>query len=48
LSRDLIHGSVLVMPGDTQRLYQHALPKRTAVATPRINLTFRRINAGGR
>jgi alkylated DNA repair dioxygenase AlkB len=40
-SLELAHGSLLVMAGDTQRLYQHALPKRTGVQTARINLTFR-------
>jgi alkylated DNA repair dioxygenase AlkB len=45
LPLDLVHGSLLVMAGDTQRLYQHALPKRAGVAAPRINLTFRRIEA---
>lgn len=43
LSLELAHGSLLVMAGDTQRLYQHALPRRARVAAPRINLTFRRI-----
>ena len=43
LSIDLAHGSLLVMAGATQRLYQHALPRRARVAGPRINLTFRRI-----
>ena len=48
LSIELAHGSLLVMAGDTQRLYQHALPKRAGVMRPRINLTFRRIDAGMR
>ena len=42
LSIDLAHGSLLVMRGATQRLYQHDLP-RTARAGARINLTFRAI-----
>ena len=46
LSLDLAHGSLLVMAGDTQALYQHALPRRIGVAQPRINLTFRRIGTG--
>lgn len=41
LSIDLAHGSLLVMAGETQRSYQHALPKRAGVQTARINLTFR-------
>jgi alkylated DNA repair dioxygenase AlkB len=47
-SFDLPHGSLLVMSGDTQRLYQHALPKRAGITAPRINLTFRRIDARAR
>ncbi|HEY0229852.1 MAG TPA: alpha-ketoglutarate-dependent dioxygenase AlkB [Dokdonella sp.] len=43
LSLQLGHGSVLVMAGATQRLYQHALPRRAGVAGARINLTFRRV-----
>ncbi|HKE49639.1 MAG TPA: alpha-ketoglutarate-dependent dioxygenase AlkB [Rhodanobacteraceae bacterium] len=39
---DLAHGSLLVMRGATQQLYQHDLPK-TAQAQERINLTFRTI-----
>jgi len=41
LSLELAHGSLLVMAGATQRLYQHALPRRRRVDAPRINLTFR-------
>ena len=48
LSLDLAHGSLLVMAGDTQRLYQHALPKRVGVTLPRINFTFRCIDTGVR
>ena len=44
LAIDLAHGSLLVMQGATQRLYQHDLPK-VAVAGVRVNLTFRRILA---
>lgn len=45
LGLDLPNGSLLVMRGDTQSNYYHALP-RTARAVPdRINLTFRRIQA---
>lgn len=43
LSIDLAHGSLLVMAGRTQRLYQHALPRRVRVDQARVNLTFRRI-----
>lgn len=47
LSIDLAHGSLLVMAGATQRLYQHALPKRAGAIEPRINLTFRQIAQTG-
>lgn len=43
LSVELAHGSLLLMAGATQRLYQHALPRRTRVTGVRINLTFRSI-----
>ena len=43
LSLDLPHGSLLVMSGDTQRHWQHALAKTARPVGERINLTFRRI-----
>ena len=43
LSLDLAHGSLLLMSGATQRLYQHALPRRSGIEAARINLTFRRV-----
>lgn len=36
-------GSLLLMQGDTQRLWQHAVPKQTRPCGPRLNLTFRRV-----
>ncbi len=36
-------GSLLVMRGNTQREWQHALPRTARPVGPRINLTFRRI-----
>ncbi len=39
----LEHGSVLIMHGDTQKYWQHALPKRKRCERPRMNFTFRRI-----
>ncbi|MEP7043597.1 MAG: alpha-ketoglutarate-dependent dioxygenase AlkB [Dokdonella sp.] len=45
LSMDLAHGSVLVMDGDTQARYQHALPKRAGISEARINMTFRQIES---
>ena len=43
LGLDLTHGSLLVMSGDTQRNYQHAVPPTARAVGPRINLTFRRV-----
>ena len=37
----LSHGSLLVMQGNTQQLWQHQLPKRSRVQAGRVNLTFR-------
>jgi alkylated DNA repair dioxygenase AlkB len=42
---ELGHGSLLRMAGATQRLYKHELPVRKRVNGPRINLTFRQIEA---
>jgi alkylated DNA repair dioxygenase AlkB len=42
---DLPHGSLLLMAGDTQANWQHALPRTAKAVGPRINLTFRRIDA---
>lgn len=43
LALDLPHGSLLVMRGETQANYRHALPRSRRALAPRINLTFRRI-----
>lgn len=37
------HGSLMIMRGDLQHHWQHALPKTALDVQPRINLTFRRI-----
>jgi alkylated DNA repair dioxygenase AlkB len=37
----LNHGSLIVMQGDTQKGWIHAIPKEPKVTEPRINLTFR-------
>lgn len=37
----LPHGSLLLMRGQTQRYWQHRIPKSTRPLQPRINLTFR-------
>jgi alkylated DNA repair dioxygenase AlkB len=39
----LENGSLLVMKGETQFEWLHALPKSAKIKTPRINLTFRKI-----
>lgn len=41
----LAHGSLLIMAGDTQRNYRHAVPRSARVAGERINLTFRWVNS---
>jgi len=43
LALDLPNGSLLVMRGDTQARYRHALPRTAKPVGERINLTFRRI-----
>jgi alkylated DNA repair dioxygenase AlkB len=40
---DLEHGSLLVMFGQSQREWQHSLPRTKRVHDARINLTFRRL-----
>ena len=39
----LKHGSALLMQGNCQQQYKHALPKSIRIKSPRINLTFRLI-----
>ena len=40
---ELPHGSLLLMRGDTQARFRHALPRTARPVGPRINLTFRKI-----
>ncbi|MDQ3288163.1 MAG: alpha-ketoglutarate-dependent dioxygenase AlkB [Pseudomonadota bacterium] len=47
LALELAPGSLLVMAGDTQRHYRHALPRTRRVVGERINLTFRCVSAPG-
>ena len=42
----LTHGSLLLMAGETQRFYRHAVPKTARPVGSRINLTFRTIVTG--
>ena len=44
----LEHGSLLVMKGDFQRRYRHALPKTRRQAGLRINLTYRLVGSQAR
>lgn len=43
LTLSLSTGSLLIMRGDTQRFWQHCVPKRAKEIEARINLTFRKI-----
>lgn len=45
---ELPHGSLLVMAGETQRHYRHALPRTAKPVAARINLTFRWIDPARR
>ena len=46
LAIELSHGSLLLMCGDTQLNYRHALPKTARAVGMRINLTFRSLTKG--
>jgi len=41
---DLTAGSLLVMQGQTQQFWHHAVPRTRRFVLPRINLTFRYVN----
>jgi alkylated DNA repair dioxygenase AlkB len=41
LSFDLGHGDILIMGGQTQKFWQHKVPKTSKKVDSRINLTFR-------
>lgn len=41
---DLHHGQLIVMRGDTQRYWLHALLKTKAEKAPRMSLTFRQFS----
>lgn len=40
---ELLHGSLLIMSGETQHFWLHQIPKTKKVLKERINLTFRKI-----
>jgi alkylated DNA repair dioxygenase AlkB len=42
-SARLSHGSLLIMAGETQKRFQHEVPKQPEITLPRINLTFRSV-----
>jgi len=42
---NLASGSLLLMKGETQRYWKHGIAKETRPCGPRVNLTFRRIEA---
>ncbi len=44
----LMDGDLLVMRGDTQANWRHAMPKTRRPVGPRVNLTFRRVSAAAR
>lgn len=43
ITTELEHGSLLVMAGEIQTHWLHALPKSKIIIAPRINLTFRKM-----
>ena len=43
LAVELGHGDLLLMDPPTQQHWQHGLPRRLMVDTPRLHLTFRRV-----
>ncbi len=43
MTLQLAHGSLLLMKGNSQQRYQHALPRTAKPIGARINLTFRKI-----
>jgi len=45
LDLELGNGSMIIMSGEIQHFWKHALPKTKKVQTPRLNLTFRSIIA---
>jgi alkylated DNA repair dioxygenase AlkB len=45
LGLDLTSGSLLLMRGNTQHNWQHAVPKTARPVGPRLNLTFRWVHA---
>ncbi len=44
ISVELEHGSLLLMKGETQHLWEHQLPKLLKSNGARVNLTFRYVH----
>lgn len=44
-SIELSHGSFLLMRGETQKYWEHCIPKQSAPCDARINITFRNIKS---
>ena len=44
ISLNLHHGDLVVMSGETQKFWEHQIPKTTQQVGERINLTFRKIH----
>ena len=42
-SIELVHGSLLIMQGNTQHYWQHQVPKSKQPMSERVNLTFRNV-----
>ena len=40
---NLEHGSMLIMAGDTQKIYHHGIPSQKTIKQPRINITLRMV-----
>ncbi len=45
ITMELASGSLLLMEGETQTQWLHALPKSKRVSEPRISLTFRQMKS---
>ncbi len=44
ITLQLSNGSLLIMSGETQQYWEHAVPKTSVQLPPRINITFRHVH----
>lgn len=44
IKTSLHHGDLVLMIGETQKLYTHAIPREKKITEPRISLTYRQIS----